>query len=88
MRYRWCNINRDGWLLAQKIVDTVIYRIWMADTAGKLEYAKFVKLPFEYRHIIRQHSFVYRSCCLSSVPRNGIIIARIQFRDPAETMDH
>jgi len=34
------------------------------------------------------HSFVYRSRCLSSVSRNGIIIARIQFRDPTETMDH
>lgn len=58
------------------------------DTIGKREYAKFVELSFAYRRVIRAHSFVYRSWCLSNISRNGIVVARIQFRDPTVTMDH
>lgn len=64
------------------------YAIAIIDMVGKFQYAKFVELSIGYRHVTRTHSFVYRSHCLSSVSRNGIIIARIQFRDPTETMDH
>lgn len=57
------------------------------DMVGRLEYAKFVELSFTH-HRVRAHSFVYRSHCLSNVSCNGIVIARIQFRDPTEMMDH
>lgn len=70
-----------------KNVDTLFNRANI-DTVGRLEYAKFVELSFAHRRVTRAHSFVYRSRCLSNVSCNGIVIARIEFRDPTEMMDH
>lgn len=68
---------------AAMYIDTVFSR-------NRMEYAKFVELSFwiSSRHPGPGLFCLSFSRRLSSVSRNGIIIARIQFRDPTETMDH